>query len=885
MSRVLGIDLGSDSCSLATFVDGQARVVEAQLPTAVGFDGDGIHVGEEALPIAERFPTRFIDNFMRLLGRKLHSPEVDWLAACCPYPVIAADNGDALVVVEGRSYSPQELCSYVLEAAARHAEEELGLDIAEVVIAVPASFDQVQRRGVLDAADLAGLSVSRLVSHGAAGAVGYASLGAKDRRFAIVDAGAGTYEVTLAEIAGNHVKVLSTASDPLLGGADIDRRLIMLFLELCYEATREDLSRVPEALRILQQRARRTKQYHSRHTKSEPFEVELPTPSGRTVSFPFPGLSRRALVELAAQELSSLKAPVLWAFEDAGLGTGDLDEVMLLGGGSRMPAFPSAVKYLFRTKPHRPAISGAVIAIGAARIGDPEQEGRTLTLQDVASVSSGIKVRAGRFAPLVLRNRPLPCRVVKVFQAAKAKRVVFEVYQGENEVAVENTYVGRFHLEDMPADGRFPLVFEVDESGLIQILAVDPEGGGERPVPLTLGGGLSDTEVDSLRKHRAERARPSSLPDPSEPHPTMPPGSTPLAGHGGTLRLIPTDGDSLRQRLSRTQRPIPPAARQSTGTLVMNVDPPAKSVRAETMRSREPQEPPAPRADIEVAADALVGSVLEGRYRIDKILADGGMGRIYRAEHTFLGKPFAIKVLHPELSNNRDITHRFIKEARAASAIKSDHVVSISDFGTLPDGTGYFVMEYLEGRSLEEVLDDRGAMPADAIRSIGIQVADGLRGAHELDIVHRDLKPANIMMVDRPDHPHHAKILDFGIAKSPTSDSGGHSVVTMVGVMMGTPHYMAPEQIDGVAVDGRSDIYALGVVMFEMATGVPPFDAESVAEVLAKHKWGEVPRIHDVLARADCPPSLEQVIRKCLEKSPQDRYQTAQELARALAGS
>ena len=206
-------------------------------------------------------------------------------------------------------------------------------------------------------------------------------------------------------------------------------------------------------------------------------------------------------------------------------------------------------------------------------------------------------------------------------------------------------------------------------------------------------------------------------------------------------------------------------------------------------------------------------------------------------------------------------------------------MVDISDFGLLDDGTGYFVMEYLNGNTLEQIIDKRGPLPSKMVRSVGIQVADGLRGAHEEQIVHRDLKPANIVLMERPDHPFFCKILDFGIAKNPTSDSSG--MITRVGVMMGTPHYMAPEQIDG-HVDARSDIYALGLVLFEMATGTPPFDAESVAELLAKQKWEAVPKVHDVCPTADVSAGLEAVIARCLEKEAEDRYQSAKAAAEAL---
>jgi len=889
MSKIIGIDLGSDHCSVAVVKNGEPRVVGSPLPSVVAFDADGVHVGDEALPIADRVPMQYIDQFLRLMGRKFHSPEVDWLQACCPYLIGAAPNGDAVVHVEGRDYTPQELCSYLLEGARRIAEDELGLSVAGAVITVPCTYDQLQRRAVLDAARLAGLEVKRLVNNTTAGAVGYTTLGDQNKRVAFVDVGAGSFEVSLIQVEGKSIRVLAAAGDPLLGGADIDRRLVMLFLERAFDQTGLDLSVVPAALRSLSSRARRAKHRLTKHTKSEAFEIELPTGNGEeTVMFHFPGMTRRELVELSAQELASVKDPILWAFEDASLGTDDMDEVVMMGGSTRMPSLRSAFKYLFRTKPHRPVLADMLATMGAAQIADDlERSEASLHVQDVASCSNGIKVRAGRFAPLILRNRPLPCRVVKVFQSAKRgkQRITFELYQGENELATDNAYLGRMRLEEIPADGRFPVAFEMDDSGLLTVKSVDLSTGDERPVPIQLSGGLTEDEVQSLRQRRADRALPSSLPDPSAPG-ALPAAKITSVG-GGTMRLPgPQSNESPSKRFSRTQRPMPvTTGRQATGTLVMHADEPTKSLRSDTLKSQADAEGrPQPKGAIEVGADSLVGTTLEGRYRIDAVLADGGMGRVYLAEHTFLGKRFAIKVLHPELSNNREITARFIREARAASAIKSDHVVDISDFGTLEDGTGYFVMEYLEGKTLEETLDESGPLPHNQIRSIGIQVADGLRGAHERNIVHRDLKPANIVLVNRPDHPHYCKILDFGIAKSPTSDTGrGQTLVTMVGVMMGTPHYMAPEQIDGVQVDGRSDIYALGVVLYEMAAGVPPFDAESVAEVLAQHKWGEVPPIHETYAEADCPRPLEQVIRKCLEKSPDDRYQTATELAAALA--
>jgi serine/threonine-protein kinase len=271
--------------------------------------------------------------------------------------------------------------------------------------------------------------------------------------------------------------------------------------------------------------------------------------------------------------------------------------------------------------------------------------------------------------------------------------------------------------------------------------------------------------------------------------------------------------------------------------------------------------------------DPLVGQTIDGRYLVEGVLGEGGMGVVYRARHTGIDRKVALKVLRSEFANDREILERFVLEAKTASALGNPHIVDILDFGRLPDGSTYFAMEHLEGISLTEAINQR--LTPERIAKIALQVCDGLGAAHAKNIVHRDLKPDNIFILQRGGGDF-VKLLDFGIAKVSTDST---QKLTRAGAVFGTPHYMSPEQAAGTTVDHRADIYALGVILYEMASGKLPFDSDNFMGILTQHMYKAPIPIRALVNNSDCPPGLEAIVQKCLEKLPGSRYQSVNELA------
>src|SRR6185436_10107509 len=276
-----------------------------------------------------------------------------------------------------------------------------------------------------------------------------------------------------------------------------------------------------------------------------------------------------------------------------------------------------------------------------------------------------------------------------------------------------------------------------------------------------------------------------------------------------------------------------------------------------------------------------VGEVVGEKYRLVRLLGEGGMGSVYEARHDVIGRRFAVKFLHAELAQHPEILARFRREAQAAGSLENENIAAVTDFGSSPDGAPYIVMEFLEGQDLAKVLAQSGPLPIQRAATILIQVCRGLFAAHGRGIVHRDLKPENLLLQTRGDGGDLVKILDFGIAKLKSTEHRPEAA-TRTGITLGTPYYMPPEQARGQKeLDERADIYALGVILFELLSGQKPHNGENYNAILYSILMGAAPRIEAF--RPDLPPELAKVVHRAMAGEAKDRYQTVSELASALA--
>jgi molecular chaperone DnaK len=510
MGRVVGIDLGTTNSCVA-FLEGDKPVVipnaegSRTTPSIVGFAASGERlVGQMAKRQSLTNPEHTVNAVKRLIGRKRNDPSIAQHLAVSPYEVVAADNGDARVRLRGKDYSPAEVSAMVLSKMKEVAEEYLGDAVTEAVITVPAYFDDAQRQATKDAGKIAGLEVLRIINEPTAAALAYGAEGAKDERLAVYDLGGGTFDISILELRGGVFDVRATNGDTYLGGEDFDRRIIDWLAEQFLSANQIDLRKEKMALQRLKEAAERAK-----HELSSSLETEVNLPFiAATSAGPLhlqTRLTRGKLETLVEDLMQRTLEPCKQALKDAGLQPKDIDQVILVGGQTRMPRVQQLVEDFFGKKPNKRVDPDEVVAVGAAiQGGILKGSVQEVLLLDVTPLSLGVQTAGGVFTALIPKNTTIPTRKQNVFSTAVDNQPFVEVHvlQGEREMAEDNKSLARFQLLGIPPAPRgvpqIQVTFDIDANGIVSVSAKDLGTGKEQSVRVVPTSGLTEAEINRL---------------------------------------------------------------------------------------------------------------------------------------------------------------------------------------------------------------------------------------------------------------------------------------------------------------------------------------------------------------------------------------------------